>query len=86
MIDEPPPFKGLNIRIPIIIPIQGRGLVNQGSTLPLMHILLSADSGDGKALHQVAHGTALGPGSISPLWPLQCPAVLPKPKTLHNPI
>ena len=32
MINEPPPFKGLTIRIPIIIPIQGRGFINQGST------------------------------------------------------
>ena len=33
MINESPPFKGPNIRIPIIIPIKGRGLINQGSTL-----------------------------------------------------
>ena len=33
MISKPPPFKGLNIRIPIIIPIQGRGFNNQGSRL-----------------------------------------------------
>ena len=33
MINEPPRFKGLNIRIPTIIPIQGRGFINQGSTL-----------------------------------------------------
>ena len=26
-----PPFKGLDIRIPIIIPIKGRGFTNQGS-------------------------------------------------------
>ena len=26
-------FKGLNIRIPIIIPIKGRGVINQGSEL-----------------------------------------------------
>ena len=30
MINKPPPFKGLNIRIPIIIPIKGRGFVNHG--------------------------------------------------------
>ena len=34
MINEPPPFKGLNVRIPATIPIQGRGLINQGSGLP----------------------------------------------------
>ena len=33
MIDTPPPFKGRNIRIPIIIPIKGRGFVIQGSGL-----------------------------------------------------
>ena len=31
MINKPPPFKGLPIRIPIIIPIKGRGFINQGS-------------------------------------------------------
>ena len=31
MTNKPPPFKGLNIRIPGIIPIEGRGLINQGS-------------------------------------------------------
>ena len=35
MINEPPPFKGPNIRFPIIIPIKGRGFINQGSTLGL---------------------------------------------------
>ena len=30
---NPAPFKGFNIRIPIIIPIKGRGLINQGSGL-----------------------------------------------------
>ena len=33
MINKPPPFKGLNIGIPIITPIKGRGFMNQGSTL-----------------------------------------------------
>ena len=33
MINKPPPFKGLNIRIPIIIPIKGRGFINHGSGL-----------------------------------------------------
>ena len=33
MINKPPPFKGLNIRIPIITPIMGRGFINHGSTL-----------------------------------------------------
>ena len=33
MINEPPPFKGLIIRILIIIPIKGKGFINQGSGL-----------------------------------------------------
>ena len=33
MINEPPPFKDLNIRIPIITPIKGRGFINHGSGL-----------------------------------------------------
>ena len=30
MINNAPPFKGLNIKIPIIIPIKGRVFINQG--------------------------------------------------------
>ena len=33
MINQPPPFKDLNIRIPIIIPIKGSGFINHGSGL-----------------------------------------------------
>ena len=33
LINIPPPFKGLNIRIRTIIPIKGRGFINQRSTL-----------------------------------------------------
>ena len=33
MIDKPPPFKGLDIKITIIIPIKGRGFINLGSGL-----------------------------------------------------
>ena len=43
MINKPPPFKGLHIRIPTIIPIKGRGFINQGSGL------------DGKDVLRVAH-------------------------------
>ena len=32
MLRKPPPFKGLNIRIPIKIPIEGSGFINQGTT------------------------------------------------------
>ena len=35
IIKNPPPFTGLNMRIPIVIPIKGRGFINQGSTLDL---------------------------------------------------
>ena len=34
MINKPPPFKGLNIGIPITVPIKGRAFINQGSGLP----------------------------------------------------
>ena len=33
MINKAPPFKGLNVRIPILIPIQGRGFINHYITL-----------------------------------------------------
>ena len=33
MISKPPPSKGLNLRIPFIIPTKGRGFTNHGSTL-----------------------------------------------------
>ena len=33
VINKAPPFEGLNIRIPIIIPIKGTGSIIQGSTL-----------------------------------------------------
>ena len=33
MIDNPPLFKGLKIKIPILVPIKIRGFSNQGSTL-----------------------------------------------------
>ena len=37
MINKPLPFKGLNtcIRIPITIPVKGRGFIDQGSRLQL---------------------------------------------------
>ena len=31
--NKPTPFKGLNIKIPNIIPIKGRGFINHGFTL-----------------------------------------------------
>ena len=33
MIIKPPPFKGLNIRIPIVTRIKGKGFINEGSGL-----------------------------------------------------
>ena len=33
MINKPAPFTGLNISIPIVIPIKGKGFINHGSTL-----------------------------------------------------
>ena len=35
MIMKPLPFRDLNIRIPIIIPIEGREFIDQGPTLGL---------------------------------------------------
>ena len=43
MMNEPPPFKGLNTRIPIIIPIKGRGFINQGSGLIQEPMILRED-------------------------------------------
>ena len=33
VINKPPPFKGLDITIPIIIPIKDGGFINKGSTV-----------------------------------------------------
>ena len=33
MINKLPPLRGFDIRIPIIIPIKGKGFINHGSTL-----------------------------------------------------
>ena len=33
MINKPPTFEDLNMRIPVIIPIKGRGFLNHGSGL-----------------------------------------------------
>ena len=38
MINKPCPFGGLNIRIPILIPIKGMGLMNEGSWVSLQII------------------------------------------------
>ena len=35
MINKPPPFKGNDIKIPVLIPIKGRGLINPGFGLGL---------------------------------------------------
>ena len=34
MLNKLSPFKGLNVRIPSIVSIKGKGFVNQGSGLP----------------------------------------------------
>ena len=38
IINKPLPFKGLNVRNPNIIPIKGRGFINQGSGLTSSHL------------------------------------------------
>ena len=53
MINKPPPFKGLNIRIPIIIPIKGRGFINHGSGL------LSSSRGWGMVWDSLTIGISL---------------------------
>ena len=40
MMNEPPPVKDLNVRIPSIIPVTRRGFVNHGSGLGLWALLL----------------------------------------------
>ena len=39
MIKKPPPFKGLNIRISIIIPVNGMGFLNKGPRQGMSEIL-----------------------------------------------
>ena len=46
MINKPPPFKGLNVRIPSIIPTKGRGFINQGSGLVYMNHHIKMRPGD----------------------------------------
>ena len=52
MINKPTPFKGLNTRIPTIIPINGRGVINHGSTLNplLIHLIFHSLLPPGPAL------------------------------------
>ena len=47
MIGEPPPWKGLNVRVPSIIPIKGRGFINQGSGLDMFGFQLEVTSETG---------------------------------------
>ena len=47
MINQPPPYEGLNIRIPIIIPIKGRGFINHGSGLWVGGTTFSSTDGFG---------------------------------------
>ena len=35
MINKPPPFKGLIIKIPMMIPVKGRGFINHGFGLSM---------------------------------------------------
>ena len=39
MMNNPPPFKDLNVKILIIIPIKGMGLINHGSGLASRSIM-----------------------------------------------
>ena len=42
MISDPPPFKGLTIRIHTVIPIKPRGFINQGSGLAMGNVWFRA--------------------------------------------
>ena len=54
---NPAPLKGLDIRILIIIPIKGRGFMNQGSTfVPAINPMKAPTS-----MEFLAHGTHLCP-------------------------
>ena len=55
MINKPPPFKGRD-RIPGIIPIKGRGLINQGSTLTI-----NPDNAFSQLLHDSSRLLIVGP-------------------------
>ena len=53
MSNNPPLFKGLDIRIPIIIPIKGRRFINQGSALLVSLHVCSADLHGGQGWTRV---------------------------------
>ena len=55
VLNKPLPFKGLNIRIPNIIPIRGRGFINQASTL-----LIVQDQASGKGQDMETSSEGLG--------------------------
>ena len=55
LIHKPPPFKDLNIRIPIMIPIKSRGLINQKSTLAVAVAWLRMNRGAEGAIKCVRH-------------------------------
>ena len=71
MINQPPPFKGLNVVIPIIIPGKGRGFINHGSTLRAKSLtstfltfrLLGSPKGPGTQI--------IGYYNISGIWALK---------------
>ena len=69
-----PPFKGLKIRIPTILPTNGRGFINQGSGL--LH----------SSFHVLFHYPYITPYSpyIIPIQPLYFPFSFPL--FLYNPI
>ena len=56
MIDKPPPFKGLNIRIPIIILVKGKGFVDPNSEPETLKTLTLETQNPGSGLR----GSGLG--------------------------
>ena len=70
MINKPPPFKGLRIRIPTITPIKGRGFIDQGSGIGIVQ--LEWFLGSGLRLTQGGWGFGLGVWSFSSGWRSKC--------------
>ena len=75
MINKPPPFTGLNIRIPIITPIKGREFINHGSGLPKSQVpnywVFGASGQDAtQALNPKLYATSTSPQHEGRIWVL----------------
>ena len=79
MNNKPPPFKGLNSRIPIILPTKGRGgFVNQGSTLGFDSCLRAlAGQGPGPITYLLVKSFFQGTDRTSEIFFLRDPHKIP---------